>query len=398
MKRNAYPFCRLALLMLALSQGLTAQRYREGDLVENFSLVNRATNLPVSLADFEGKIVFLEWFAYWCPFCQAAAEQVETGIVDYYKSRNGNAHGVPVMHVGINLEGGNEPLSQQFINRFGMELVLNDFDASLANRFQPGGQPIFAIINGTANASSHQQWELVYSRLGYGDTTHPITEFRNAIDSVQAAPQVEPPFIEANPQPARIGTGSTLTLSVSAIGQDLSYQWSKDGSPIANETNAQLQIPTSTEADSGSYSVQVSNAGGQVTSAPAELEVVRSLADFLSDAGLSGHDLAPEADPDRDGFPNALEYLAQSHPNSFSQRPNARLEVIEVDKIPTIRIQFESSSDTIGYRLAAHFWSYPASAGNATQPLPLGSNTLIAQAIPSGAKTYLARLAAIPTP
>ena len=78
------------LCLVAGQASLFSQRYSEGDIVENFTLTNRQTGEPVSLYDLEGKIIFLEWFAYWCPFFQAAAADVEPGIVQYYASRGGN--------------------------------------------------------------------------------------------------------------------------------------------------------------------------------------------------------------------------------------------------------------------------------------------------------------------
>ena len=170
----------LTLLTGGIASGQTT--YSAGDIVENFTLTNRATGQAVELYDLEGKVLFLEWFAYWCPFCQAAAAQVETGIVDYY--RNGNSDGVPVMHVALNLDD-NETLTQAFVNRYGIEYVLNDFNRAVARRFG-SNQPIFAIINGVKNSASHEQWELLYSDSGYGNRDHPIATFRSHIDSVEA--------------------------------------------------------------------------------------------------------------------------------------------------------------------------------------------------------------------
>ena len=190
MKQNLKSLNQLKVwgLFLALfstgAVNLSAQRYQEGDIVENFTLTNRETGQPVSLYDLEGKIIFMEWFAYWCPFCQAAAADVEPGIVEYYRDRGGNPNGVEVMHVALNLERNNSSSTNNFINFYNFSFVLEDTSRVVANRFAAGGQPIFAIINGVANSSSHEQWELVYSHLGYGDLTQPISTFRNEINSV----------------------------------------------------------------------------------------------------------------------------------------------------------------------------------------------------------------------
>ncbi len=180
----------LALFIISIPSVSMAQRYAEGDIVENFTLINRATGEPVSLYDFEGKVIFLEWFAYWCPFCQAAAAEIGPNLIEYYESRGGNSDGVEFMHVALNLQRNAENSTQSFIDFYRLPFVLNDFDREVANRFQNGGQPIFAIINGVANSPCHQLWELVYTRLGYGDLSQPITEFRQAVNSVRAAVEV----------------------------------------------------------------------------------------------------------------------------------------------------------------------------------------------------------------
>ncbi len=387
----------LACAALSILPNVSAQQYTVGDIVENFTLVDRKSGQPVSLSDFEGKIVFLEWFAYWCPYCIAAAEQVKPGIVDYYNQRNGNPSGIPVLHVGINLQGDAESLTQQFIDRFGLGQVLNDFDASLARRFQNFGQPVFVIINGVENSPSHEQWELVYSRLGYGDLQHPIQTFRNAIDSVKAAPAIQAPLITASPTGQRAATGSTLELSVVASGETLSYQWFRDASPLSGQTAPTLKIEGLTLADAGSYLVKVSNPGGEVSSESAQIEVLLSLDDFLENAGLAVGQRGHAADPDHDGFNNTFEYLAQTNPNDSNDKPTAQFAFVKQDGVPALLIQFSPSSDALNVQLEAQFWSEPASAGSATVPLPLDAPIAIAQPIPENAKTYLARLVATPT-
>lgn len=175
----------IAIIALLASEARSQPIYEVGDIVENFELIDRATGQPVQLYDLAGQVIFLEWFAWWCPFCQAAAAEIGPGIVEHYKSQGGTAKGADFVHVGLNLQGGNEIETQEFIdaNQFG--LVLNDFSRAVADRFQVGGQPIFAIINGIANSPSHEQWELLYTQLGYGQLDFPIATFREAIDSVE---------------------------------------------------------------------------------------------------------------------------------------------------------------------------------------------------------------------
>lgn len=184
---------RLATALLTLGWTTShAALYKVGDIVENFTLRNRATGQPMALSEFEGKIIVLDWFAWWCPFCQAAAPQLLEGIDHWYQSRGGNPAGIPVVHVGVNLQPGQESQTQNFVSRANLDLVLEDFNRAVAGRFANSGQPIFAIINGVAHSPGHPQWQLLYSRLGYGETRSPIEEFRAAIDAV-AAPVILPP-------------------------------------------------------------------------------------------------------------------------------------------------------------------------------------------------------------
>lgn len=259
---------------LVLLPSVLGQRYQPGDIVADFTLTDRATRQPLRLSDFEGQILFLEWFAWWCPFCQAAAPQVEAGIVRHYASLGGNPAGIPVVHVAVNLQPNQETQTQNFIDRAGFGLVAEDFTRALANRFQSGGQPIFAIINGVADSPGHRQWELLLHQNGYGSATSPLDRFRAAIDAVQT-PVLEPVVITRQPSGQEILIGSPVTLSVEATGTTpLSYQWFKGGQKLAGEVARTLRFPAVTATDSGDYRVEVTNPVGTVLSDAATLAVL----------------------------------------------------------------------------------------------------------------------------
>ncbi len=81
-----------------------------------------------------------------------------------------------------------------------------------------------------------------------------------------------PPAITTQPASVSVNTGATFSLSVTATGTSLSYQWRKDDTPIADATNS-TYTKTAATTDAGSYTVTVSNLGGQITSTPATVTV-----------------------------------------------------------------------------------------------------------------------------
>jgi thiol-disulfide isomerase/thioredoxin len=227
--RSLKNHARTLLLALALTQGSVlaqAATYRVGDIVTNFTLVarrpfTRADGTPVPagarvhLSDFAGRVVFLEWFAVWCPYCVAAAPQVETGIVDWYAARGGNPFGVPVLHVAVNQEPRSVYQSQtdSFITQQGFGITMNDYDNTSTNKvrfmFQSSGQPIFVAINAVTNSPTHQPWQLLVNHLGYGatDFNQELANFRAIIDTVQ--PPASPPRLSA---PHRVGSDFEFAL------------------------------------------------------------------------------------------------------------------------------------------------------------------------------------------
>jgi len=81
--------------------------------------------------------------------------------------------------------------------------------------------------------------------------------------------------ITVPPQNLVTNAGATVSFSVTATGTgQLSYQWRFNGQNIANATNATLTLNSVTAANSGGYSVVVSNPYGSVTSTTASLAVL----------------------------------------------------------------------------------------------------------------------------
>ena len=83
--------------------------------------------------------------------------------------------------------------------------------------------------------------------------------------------QFSPPAITAPPRAQGIAAGQSVTLSVTATGGGLSYQWHKNGTPLAGATAATYVINGARPEDAGAYSVTVTNFTGSITSAAATL-------------------------------------------------------------------------------------------------------------------------------
>ena len=87
------------------------------------------------------------------------------------------------------------------------------------------------------------------------------------------------PSIVAHPLSLTVTNGDLAVFQVTALGTPpLSYQWRRDGTNVTGATSAVLAIANASPADTGSYDVVVSNAGGSTTSSAASLQV--SVFDF----------------------------------------------------------------------------------------------------------------------
>ncbi len=127
-------------------------------------------------------------------------------------------------------------------------------------------------ISGSTNAT------LTIGNVLGADAGAFIVVVSNAAGTATSAPPailtVIDPVITGQPASRTNLAGTTATFSVNAQGTSPLYQWLKGTDPIAQATNATLNLPAVTVADAAAYSVIVSNTFGTVTSSSAILTVV----------------------------------------------------------------------------------------------------------------------------
>ena len=96
--------------------------------------------------------------------------------------------------------------------------------------------------------------------------------FGEAVSGPVTVQVVVPPSFTTLPQSLIVVAGAPAQFSVEAAGTaPLAFQWRRNGQNIAFANGPILQIPSTTPADAGEYTVQVSNAGGSIVSAPAAI-------------------------------------------------------------------------------------------------------------------------------
>ncbi len=143
--------------------------------------------------------------------------------------------------------------------------------------FSDGSSSSLAPTNGVVWNSSNPSVATITTNglatgLSVGTTTIKATV--GSINGSTALSVVVIPSISTNPVSATASSGGTVTLSVSANGGGLSYQWQLNGTNISGATGASLTITNLSATNFGVYRVIVNNAAGSVASVSVTLASV----------------------------------------------------------------------------------------------------------------------------
>jgi hypothetical protein len=134
-----------------------------------------------------------------------------------------------------------------------------------------------AAISGATSAS----YTTPATTTADNNATFAVT-IKNAVGSATSNPAtltVNPtpvaPTISSQPQSAMVTAPAAATFSVTVTGTaPLTYQWSKNGTPIGGANSSSYTTPATTTIDTGAtFTVIVTNSAGSVTSKPATLTV-----------------------------------------------------------------------------------------------------------------------------
>ncbi|GEP42010.1 immunoglobulin domain-containing protein [Brevifollis gellanilyticus] len=91
--------------------------------------------------------------------------------------------------------------------------------------------------------------------------------------TINVSPGFQPPAITKHPASATVNVKANVTLSVTATGTALTYQWRRGGANIAGKTDSKLVLTNVQAGDSGVYDVVVTAGGQSVVSTAATLAV-----------------------------------------------------------------------------------------------------------------------------
>ncbi len=205
------------------------------------------------------------------------------------------------------------------------------------------------------------------------------------------------PAITIQPVGTTVDSGQTANLTVTVLGEGLSYQWfhgvaGNTSDPVAGATSASLITPALTATTT--FWLRATNAGGSMDSLAATVTVntpaQTPLQTWAANHGLTGPDAEANATPHGDGVPNLVKFalgLPGNSPAAPSALPTAALVPVTAE----LEFQFHRATDDVRYvvesstTLAPDSWTEEYTIEKNTDPGSVGENILVD--IPMGTDT-----------
>lgn len=148
-----------------------------------------------------------------------------------------------------------------------------------------------------------------------------------AVSGLAALAVMEPPVINTHPASQIVGAGGNVLFTVAATGSaPLAYQWHFNGGDIAGATDSSYTRTNVQSADSGSYTVIITNLAGTATSDAAELTVnsppaLAAIADRTVHAGVTFS--ITNSATDLDAPPQTLNFSLDAFPPGSGIEPGS---------------------------------------------------------------------------
>ena len=206
--------------------------------------------------------------------------------------------------------------------------------------------------------------------------------------------QTVAPEITSHPAGSNIAMGDTRTLSVSATGTGLAYQWFEGltgdtSNPVPGATANSFTTPALSATTS--YWVRVSNAGGSRQSHAASLVLAAAagspLQAWATAAGLSGAGATAGAAPHGDGVANLVKF-ALGLPGNAPANPSALPAVLAQSGASGFAFEFHRATGEVRYvvesstTLAPGSWTTEAVIERNADPSSVGHD--VAVEVPKG--------------
>ncbi len=157
-----------------------------------------------------------------------------------------------------------------------------------------GGSAILSV-SATGTAPLNYKWRkggtyltgktadtLMITNVQASDAGLYFVEVSNVLDSVSSNTVMltvnAPLTIVTQPASVSVSSGSIASFSVSATGTTpITYEWSRNGTPVTGGTSSTLTIGSAAAADAGNYNVKLTNPAGQLVSSTAVLTLLPAI-------------------------------------------------------------------------------------------------------------------------